>query len=154
MNLNEVKNALNISSFSEFSSEKIGDFISLIPKMDRELALKAMEQFPDYAKMAGNMASQLYKLSEKALGANNSSNDQTIKAYQSMLKDFGEVFKRENLSEDERKYYSEKMIEIAQQIYIKDSENKAFIKDVLKYGAQFSGVVLLAGLAVLGVRKR
>ena len=42
----EVKKILNIDDFRSISKVKIMDFISLIPKIDKELAINIINQFP------------------------------------------------------------------------------------------------------------
>lgn len=42
----QVKDALQINKFSELSKDKIMEFVSLIPNMDKEVAIAIINQFP------------------------------------------------------------------------------------------------------------
>ena len=55
----QVKDALQINKFSEISKDKIMEFVSLIPNMDKEVAIAIINQFPAYADSANNMVAQL-----------------------------------------------------------------------------------------------
>ena len=52
---NDVKKALAIDSFRNISKDKIMEFVSAIPNMDKEVAIKIIEQFPSYSESANNM---------------------------------------------------------------------------------------------------
>lgn len=67
VSVEEVKNALNIENFRNLSKDKVMEFVSLIPNMDKELAMQIVEQFPSYAEYSKNIVSQLNNLCDKAL---------------------------------------------------------------------------------------
>ena len=67
---NEVKKALAIDSFRNISKDKIMEFVSAIPNMDKEVAVKIIEQFPSYAESANNMLTQLNTMCSNAMKAN------------------------------------------------------------------------------------
>ncbi len=46
---NAVKRALKIDSFRNLSKDKIMQFASMIPYMDKEVAIAIINQFPIYA---------------------------------------------------------------------------------------------------------
>lgn len=152
VSLDEVKKALNIDSWRELSANKVTEFISLIPNMDREVAMKAIEQFPAYANLASNMISQLSSLCNKALETNENSNNQAIKAYEKILDDLSILIKKEDITLDEKKYITEQMIMVADKISNKDTENKIFIERISKYGGSIFTVALFIGVSLLGVK--
>ena len=61
------------------------------------------------------------------------------------------MLQQEYISVDERKYITEKMIEVADKVAVKDSENKEFIEKVIKYGGYVAAGALVLGAAILGV---
>ena len=65
VSVEEVKNALNIESFRNLSKDKVMEFVSLIPNIDKDLAIKIVEQFPSYADYSQNIVKQLNMLCEK-----------------------------------------------------------------------------------------
>ena len=43
----QIKESLQINSFREISKAKLMEFVSLIPNMDKDVALAVIGQFPD-----------------------------------------------------------------------------------------------------------
>lgn len=147
----DVKKALNIESFRNISKEKITEFVQLIPNMDKDLALEIINQFPTYTEFATNTISALKAICDSALENNNESQKETIAAYRKIIDDLGEVLKKEDISPEERDAISNKMIEVADKIALKDTENKAFISGLAKYGLPVLGTALVIGAAILGI---
>lgn len=57
----QVKKALQIDSFRNLSKDKIMEFASLIPHMDKEVAIAIINQFPAYVESSRNMIEQYKK---------------------------------------------------------------------------------------------
>lgn len=147
----QVKEALQINSFREVSKEKIMEFISLIPNIDKEVAISIINQFPEYADSANNMVAQLNVICENVIKDNNSSQKDAVEAYKQILQDLSELLKKENISKEERDEITSKMILVADKIAAKDTENKDFLNGIIKYGVPVVGGALLLGAAILGV---
>ena len=94
----EVKKALAINNFREVSKEKLIDFISLIPNMDKDVAISVINQFPIYADFAKNMVSTLKDMCDRILEENNSSQMEVISAYRKILDELSELLKKDDLS--------------------------------------------------------
>ncbi|EMC60287.1 hypothetical protein K2F51_09455 [Streptococcus mutans OMZ175] len=154
VSVEEVKNALNIESFRNLSKDKVMEFVSLIPNMDKDLAIKIVEQFPSYADYSQNIVKQLNMLCEKALELNDNSQTEAIEVYKKVLDELSVLLQKEETSVDERKYITEKMIEVADKIAIKDTENKEFLEKIIKYGGYVALGALAIGVTILGVNVR
>ena len=139
----QVKDALQINKFSEISKDKIMEFVSLIPNMDKEVAIAIINQFPAYA--------QLNVMCDNVIKDNNSSQKDAVEAYKMILQDLSELLKKEDISKEERDEITEKMILVADKISAKDTENKDFLNGIIKYGIPIVGGALLLGAAILGV---
>ena len=151
VNEEEVKNALKIDSFRNLSKSKIMEFVSLIPNMDKEVAIKIIEQYPTFAAMSEVMVEQLSKMCDAALQKNEDSQKMTIQAYQKIIDELSLQLQRGELSKEEKEELIRRMIELADRISDKDTENKAFIDKMVKYKAAFAVGVVLLGAAILGV---
>ena len=149
-----VKKALNIESFRNLSKEKIVEFISLIPSMDKDVAISIINQFPAYAEMAGNMIAQLNTMCDSAIKEAGKSQKESIESYKLILSELGNLLQKDNISAEERALITDKMILIADRISAKDSEYKEFLLDALKIGVPVLGGALLLGAAILGVNTR
>ena len=147
----QVKDALNIDSFRNMSKDKIMEFISLIPNMDKDVAMSIINQFPVYSEMANCMVEQLGQACDAAIAENTQSQDTVYAAYRKILDDLGEVLKREDITPEERDVISEKMIEIADKMAAKDSENKSFVSWITKNKEYIIGGVVVLGSTILGV---
>lgn len=75
---NEVKKALAIDSFRNMTKDKIMEFVSAIPNMDKEVAIKIIEQFPTYTESANNMLAQLNTMCNNAMKENGESQKEVI----------------------------------------------------------------------------
>lgn len=151
VSVEEVKNALKIDSFRNLSKDKIMEFVSLIPNMDKEVAIKIIEQYPAFAKLSESMVAQLNKMCDTALEKNEESQRLTIQAYKQILDELSNQLHMEDISKEEREKITKQMIEIADKISVKDTENKAFIDKMVKYSTGFAIGALVLGAAILGV---
>lgn len=151
VSVEEVKNALKIDSFRNLSKDKIMEFVSLIPNMDKEVAIKIIERYPAFAKLSESMVAQLNKMCDTALEKNKESQRLTIQAYKQILDELSNQLHMEDISKEEREKITKQMIEIADKISVKDTENKAFIYKMVKYSTGFAICALVLGVAILGV---
>ena len=147
----QVKNALNIDSFRNISKEKILEFVSLIPSMDKDLALSIINQFPTYSDTAKFMIDKLSEDCEKALASNDLGQRPLYESCQKTLDYLGICLNKENLTPEDRDIITNKMITVLQIMKEKDSENKQFISWVLKNKTYITGVAIVIGAAILGV---
>ena len=152
VSVEEVKNALKIDSFRNLSKDKIMEFVSLIPNMDKEVAINIIEQYPAFAKLSESMVAQLNKMCDTALEKNEESQRLTIQAYKQILDELSNQLHMEDISKEEREKITKQMIEIADKISVKDTENKAFIDKVVKYSTGLAMGALFLGVAILGVK--
>lgn len=150
----QVLKALNIESFRNLSKDKIMEFVSLIPNMDKDVAISIINQFPAYAELASNMVVQLNAMCDAALKENSISQKDAIEAYKLILDSLSEVLKKDDISPEERDAITDKMILVADKISAKDTENKEFINNILKYGTPIIGGILILGAAILGVNAK
>ena len=148
---NEVKKALAIDSFRNMSKEKIMEFVSAIPNMDKDVAIKIIEQFPAYTESANNMLAQLNVMCSNAMKENGESQKEAIEAYKKILDDLGEWLKKETITVEARMKITEQIITVADSISAKDTENKDFLNGIIKYGVPIIGGALVLGAAILGV---
>lgn len=147
----QVKDALQIGSFRNLSKEKIVEFASLIPNMDKDVAISIINQFPAYAESSRKMLEQFKNVCDTALENNKDSQKDAILAYRKILDDLGEVLKKEELTPEERNHITEQMLEVADRISAKDTENKQFIDNLVIYGTQLTAGALLLGAVILGI---
>lgn len=147
----DVKKALKIDNFRNLSKDKIMEFVSLIPQMDKDVAMAIINQFPAFGESALNMVMQLNTMCDKLLTSNKSSQADSIEAYKMILESHRDRLTKGDITSEEREKITREMIEVADKIAAKDTENKKFLKDLFNKGTYvIMGVILLGG-AILGV---
>jgi hypothetical protein len=151
VSVSEVKKALNIESFRNLSKDKIIEFVSLIPNMDKDVAIKVIEQFPEYANFASGMIAQLNSMCDNALKSNAESQKDVIQAYKQILDSLSELLKKGDTTAEERTAITNQMIMVADRISSKDTENKAFLINAIKTVAPYVGGALILAATIFGV---
>lgn len=150
----DVKEALNIKTFREMSGEKIVEFISLLPNMDKEVALSIVKQYPEFNKYSSYIVSQIKELSSEALKTNDNSQSEVLASYNKTLEVLESYSKKDGLSHSEVMETVEKMIVVNDKMNEKDTENKDFLKDVLKDNRILYFGIAALGLTLLGVNAK
>ena len=147
----KVLRKLGIQDFRHMTKEKVTGFVSMLPHMDPEVAKKALEQFPDFTKTAVAITADLKDGLDKLVGSNADNMREINAACRSILDSLEAELAREDRSEEERARIIDSMLQVAQLMSEKDTENKAFLREVGKYAAGACIVVVFALAAVLGV---
>lgn len=148
----EVKEALNINKFSEMTKEKIMEFASLIPHMDKEVAIAIINQFPAFADAAKIIVAEYKSFCDDVIKENEFSQRQTIDSYRVILDSLSELLQKEELSFDERIYITEKMIYVGDEISKKDTENKIFLKHIHEITGKIVVFTIMIMAGVLGLK--
>lgn len=143
-----VKKALKINSFRELSKDKVMQFASMIPYMDKEVAIAVINQFPTYAEFVKVIISVYMETSNKILEDNKESQMAAIHGYQTILDSLSKKLEESN-TEEERKSITDDMISVADKIAEIDEKNKKFLsKTVTKI---LAGVVVAVAAVGAGI---
>jgi len=150
----EVKKELGITDFRTITKDKIMQFVSLMPKLDKELAVKIIEQFPSYANMATSMVTNLIDMCNNALSHSKETEQEAIKSYKYVLETIKSEIEDGEITPEERDKYNRQMIEVADKISDLDKRNKEWLENVIKYGTSAVCITLAVGAAILGVNSQ
>lgn len=126
-----VKKALKIDSFRNLSKDKVMQFMSMIPYMDKDVAIAIINQFPAFADFGKVAVQYLTEAYNNILEKNNESQREVLQGYQKILDALAAKLNADNISENERKSITEDMISIADKIAEADMRNKKFLIQVL-----------------------
>ena len=141
----KVLKKLDIPDFRHLTKAKVIDLASMLDKMDPEVAKKALEQFPEFAKTTKEILVEYKDTLDKGMAAN----QESVKVYydvcNSIIDSLKQQLEQDELSFEEKKEIIEQMKEVADKIGMKDTENKKFI--FAQWALALSAVV--AGLGVL-----
>lgn len=146
----QVLNKLGITNFRQLSKNNVMQFASMLNEMDPAVAMKALEQFPNFAEVCKDALSKYGSTLEKSIDSNKESTNQVYESYKTIMDVLSKCAGKEDIPFEEKKYYLEKMDKIAHDVAKKDKENKDFILKVLGIGGTaLLGVVGICG-ALLG----
>lgn len=148
----KVLKKLGIPDFRHMTKEKIVAFATMLPRMDPEVAKKALEQFPEFAKTATEIVSYYKEMIEKGFDYNDASVKSFYLTCDAIIETLNEQLKDGNLTFEEKQIVIDKMIELAKMKADKDTENKHFISDILGKATVGVGIVVAAVATVLGVQ--
>jgi hypothetical protein len=146
----ELKNALQISSWKNLSKDKLVAFVSMMPDMDRELARKIIEQFPEFRRFAEGALDVLAKRYDSALDHNKQSQHTFYQGTRELRSILAGELDKDHLTRDEREFIIEKLMELSRMDAQKDSENKRFLDSMFGKVTVAAGVVVAAGAVILG----
>ena len=149
-NEEQVKKALKISSFRELSKDKVIEFVSMIPDMDKDVALAIIGQFGNFKEMSISMVQSFKEMSNKAMDSNDKSQMKVAEAYNKIIDQLGVMLQKDELTFEEKQWCINKEVEIADKLAAKDTENKQFLGNVLKAAGGTFALVLGVTLIALG----
>lgn len=138
-NEDKLKKALEIDTWKNLSRDKMIKFIAMMPDMDKELALKVVEQFPDFKRFVSDALDVIEKRHESTLSHNSQSQENFYQA----MREIREILKRE--LEKDNLTWDQKKLEFA-----KDSENKRFLDSLFGRVTLVTAAGITVGAAVLG----
>lgn len=122
----DVKRALKINSFRNLSKDKVMQFASMIPYMDKDVAIAVINQFPVYADFGKAAIEQYMRTCNQILESNQESQNSVVKGYQTVLDALSRRLDRD-ITETERKSITDDMINVADKIAEADRRNKEYL---------------------------
>jgi len=124
-------------------------FASMIPYMDKEVAIAIINQFPVYADFGKTAISGYMQMCNNILEKNNESQVAVVQGYQTILEALSRKMDAENITEDVRKSITKDMILVADKITEADLQNKKFLE---KMGTKILwGILGVAALVGAGI---
>lgn len=146
----QILKKLDIPDFRHMTKDKIITFASNLQNMPPEVAVKAIEQFPDFASNSLEMMKEYRSLLSELISENGESSKSVYDTYDRVLDSLEELLKNEQLSFEDKKFILEQMREIAEAVDRKDSENKSFWGAIAKVGMVAMAGIVVALSAALG----
>lgn len=147
----QVLEKLDIPDFRHITKDKVMEFASMLNKMEPDVAKKAIEQFPEFARMALAALKDYRAVMDKTLDSSDKSTKRCYDIYDEVVSALKACLKQDNLPFEEKKYYIEKMMEVARMSEKKDSENKHFNWGLVGAAAAVVVTVIGIGASALGV---
>lgn len=146
----EVLQQLNIPDFRHVSKDKVITFASMLQNMEPEVIKKALDQFPEFAKMTLEALKDYNGVIEKTLDANSESSKNCFEIYNEVINALKSCLAKDELPFEEKKYYIDKMMEISKMAESRDSENKGFNWKAIMAGTLAFFTLVGLGSSILG----
>lgn len=150
--IDEVKKALGIDSFTNMSKKTKFQFATMLRDMDMQVALKIIEQSPEFAKFALDLLNDV----ESSYSATIKSNEQNVEQFYRGVQETRAILNgqlnRDNLTPDQWKFLIESILGLTKLESEKDTENKKFLSENFKTVAITSAAALLVGLAYVATK--
>jgi len=150
LNEEQIKKKLGIDSWRNLSKDKVIKFAAMMPEMDKEVAIKIIEQFPEFRKFASDIVDTLEEEYKSTIKANTDSQEEVYNAFRETREILKDELRRSDLTPEERTNIINMIMKLVDMASEKDSENKEFLKDLIKTGAVGAGIVLSAAIIFVG----
>lgn len=147
----DVKNYLGIQDFRHASKDVLVRFVSALPDINKDVAIKIIEQYPTYSTCAQAFVQHYSTLCDNTLKDNSNSVAAAMKGYQTTLDTISELAKMQSISIDDRHRYAETMVFIADKMAALDANNKRHHEEMAQSYGYIIRVCILFGAAILGV---
>ena len=151
---NDVKEYLGISDFRHASKDVLVKFVSSIPYINNDVAVKIIEQYPTYSTCAQAFVKHYTNLYDSMLKDNSACVEAAMKGYQTALESISEIAQLDNDSDEDRRLYAEKMVLIADKMAALDADNKTYNESISRFVGGLIAVCLFIGASMLGVNIR
>lgn len=148
----EVLKKIGASDFRSINHEQLISFVSSIPDMDKDVAMSCIEQFPQYKECASFIVSELNDTCVKLSKDSKDIYQDVIRSNQMVLDSLSRMLESDNLSEESKKYITDKMIEVSQNLNTLAIEHGEQIMRTKGIVATIAAVALTATAAILGVK--
>ena len=148
----KVLKKLGIQDFPQMKEDKIACFASMLPKMNPEVAKKALGQLPEFAASAKEIVSYLKDTIDKGFAANNDSVQSFNKTCDNISAALDKQLENEELSFEQKNIIIDKMISLAGMKRDKDTENKRFILDIVGTVGSCLFCIFVLKVASLGLQ--
>lgn len=149
----KVLDVLGAKDFRSITKDQLVAFASHMPDIPKEVAVKCIEQFPEFRSCANDVLGQLVSVCDNILKDNKHSRDQVFESYKIALEaDRKYLEKHRFIRSKRRQEIVDQMIEIADKMAEVNRDNMKHHRNILGVIATVGTVALAIGGALLGVK--
>lgn len=135
-----VKELLGIDDFRHLKKDQIITFVSNIPKMDKEVAMKCIEQFPNFIDFSRDTLNKFSEIcSENIKGYNKVS----MENYMRIIDSLNDMLKTQDLTWEQKQYVIEQIVDIGDKVEQLDRDKSAFTRNTQRILLGIGGLGLL-----------
>ncbi len=138
----EVLKQLGIPDFRHLSKDTVMQFATMLPDMNPDVAKKALEQFPDFAKAVLHTMAECKGAVDKAVEEGGKDSERLHELYSTIMSALQNEMSKDDIPFEQKQYWLEQMKEVAQMAYGANREGNAF---------KVKALTILGGVAVFGM---
>lgn len=145
----EVLKKLDIPDFRYITKDKVIALATMIPKMDSEVAKKAIEQFPNFSSTSLEIMKEYKSILEQAVQENKEGTQMLYDMYNRVMNCYEKVLIEDNPTFDEKMCILDRMKEITDEMHkIENEKENARLKIVGIASGVVTTVVAVLGAAI------
>lgn len=148
----DVLNKLGATDFRSINKNQLIEFVTSIPEMDKEVAMKCIEQFPEFKEQSTTIIKELYKQYDSVADSHKAGRAKAMDAYQGILNDLSKELEKSEISKEEKQELIATMVDVADKIAELQRDSDYFLEKVLHWGSGVAMFAIAAGAAILGVK--
>ena len=118
----QVLKKLDIPDFRHLTKEKVIAFATMVPKMNPEVAKKALEQFPNFASTSLDILKEYRSVIQEAMEDDRESMRSCYDMYNRVMDSLEKMLDNDDLTFEQKTYILDQMQEVAAAVADKDSE--------------------------------
>ena len=145
----QVLKKLDIPDFRHLTKDKVIEFATMVPRMNPEVAKKALEQFPNFASTSLDVMKEYRTILEKSMDQDQESAQVCYDMYGRVMAALEKILEEDNLTFEEKTYILSEMKQVADEVSRKDLEKtNARMKVISIASGVAAAVVAILGTAI------
>lgn len=143
---------LSVRDISELNADHSVEFISLLPRMDREVVQQILKLCPDLIQITRDEVNAFIGICSEAIKQGGKNNDAVIEAYKAIIVECQKILASKRLSHRKKERVLNMMLDVADKMHEADMEHKKWLKAALGHAVEGMGVVAagIIGVVALG----
>lgn len=150
----EVLDELGAKDFRSIKKDQIIEFASSIHQMPKEVAIKCIEQFPEFRKNANEVLTTLKGIFKDVADSNKNLASEEIAACNKILDHLGQELHKPFISAKLKKYIIEQMVEVAHIIDAAQKSHANLMHKIVQCVTAVGGAAVVVAGAIVGVNIR
>lgn len=147
----EVLDEIGAKDFRSIKKDQIIEFASSIHQMPKEVAIKCIEQFPEFRKNANEVLTTLKGIFKDVTDSNRNLTSEVITACNTVLDHLGQELHKPFISAKLKKYIIEQMVEVAHIIDDARKSHTNLMHKIAQCAAAVGGAAVVVAGAIVGV---
>lgn len=148
----DILDEIGAQDWRSIKKEQLINFVTSIPNMDKELAIKCIEQFPNFKDYSQEVIKCLFLIYNDVINDNKQSRNDTIATYKSQIDMLNELSLRENTSPEDKRFFIETSVEISHEIFETHKMNNDLLHKIINSATAVCGGAIMVGGALLGAK--